>query len=56
MKLINIDFYLDNLFGELGTRERKIHRKQAKAELKIELIHYARRGDKVTLKDIFSLK
>ncbi|MBR5841740.1 MAG: hypothetical protein IKY64_03890 [Bacteroidaceae bacterium] len=56
MKLIDVDSYLDEQFGRLRTRERKAYRKQAKAELKIDLRYCARRGEKVTLKDMFSFK
>ena len=55
MKLIDVDTYLDEQLGGLGTSERKAHRKQAKEELKKFLRYCARRGEKVTLKDIFSL-
>lgn len=56
MELIDINTILDEQFGKLGTDKRKECLKQAKAELKADLRYYARRGEKVTLKDILSFR
>ena len=52
MELMNIDKLLDEQFGKQGTPERKAAIRQAKAELKNDLRYFARRGEKVTLRDI----
>lgn len=56
MELMDIDKLLDELFGKQGTPERKAAIRQAKVELKKDLCYFARRGETVTLRDIFSLK
>ena len=56
MELTDIDAILDKEFGKRGTPQRKAAIQQAKKELKADLRYYARRGEKVTLKDVFSFK
>lgn len=56
MELMDIDKLLDEQFGKQGTPERKAAIQQAKVELKKDLCYLARRGETVTLRDIFSLK
>ena len=53
---MNVDKLLDEQFGKYGTDKRKECLKQARTELKADLRYYARRGEKVTLKDIFSFR
>lgn len=55
MELIDVNTILDEQFGKSGTDKRKKCLKQARTELKADLRYYARRGEKVTLKEIFSL-
>ena len=56
MELTDIDAILDKEFGKRGTPQRKTAIQQAKKVLKADLRYYARRGEKVTLKDIISLR
>ena len=56
MELLDINKLLDAQFGKEGTPERAAAIQQAKAELKEDLRYFARKGEKVTLKDIFSLR
>lgn len=56
MELMDIDKLLDEQFGKQGTPERKAAIRQAKVELKKDLRYFARRGETVALKDIFSLR
>ena len=56
MELIDIDEILDKELGKRGTPQRKAAIRQARIELKTDLCYYARRGERVTLKDIFSLR
>lgn len=56
MELIDIDEILYKELGKQGTPQRKIAIRQARIELKTDLRYYARRGERVTLKDIFSLR
>lgn len=56
MKLIDIDEILDKELGKRGTPQRKAAIQQARIELKTDLRYYARRGERVILKDIFCLR
>lgn len=56
MELIDVNTILDEQFGKSGTDKRNECLKQARTELKADLRYYARRGEKVTLKDIFSFR
>ena len=56
MELVNVDKLLDEQFGKQGTPERKAAIRQAKAELKNDLRYFARRGEKVRLRDILCFK
>ena len=56
MELIDIDEILDKELGKRGTPQRKAAIRQARIELETDLRYYARRGERVTLKDIFSLR
>ena len=56
MELTDIDAILDKEFGKRETPQRKAAIQQVKKEQKADLRYYARRGEKVTLKDVFSLR
>ncbi len=56
MELIDIDEISDKEFGKRGTPQRKAAIRQAQIELKTDLRYYARRGERVTLKDVVSLR
>lgn len=56
MELLDVNKLLDAQFGKEGTPERKAAILQAKAELREDLRYFARKGERVTLKDIFSLR
>ena len=56
MKLIDIDEILDKELGKRETPQRKTAIRQARIELKTDLRYYARRGERVTLKDVVSLR
>lgn len=55
-ELTDIDAILDEYLGKPGTPERRAAIRQSKVELRMDLRHYACRGERVTLSDILRLK
>jgi ribosome-binding protein aMBF1 (putative translation factor) len=50
--LTDISLELDNLYGEAGTPEREMFRREAYVHCMGQIIHDARKGEKITQKEL----